>query len=195
MVPRFVLASIALLAVVGAAAAASLSAPDRNGAGHQTASTYRTSAVSVDVEGYATGKELARAATVVVVGAVSAPRGVRASHDGRFVDYHQTLTVQHVLKGQAAGSIELVRSGLSGRAIAEGVRLEDDAPAGALPAGRYVLLLSPSAEPGVYQVVGHTQGALQFNGARTQTTGHHGLQELNGLDLAEVREIVTAAGQ
>ena len=181
---------IAVALVVFAGAAAALGATAFSGGRHATAKKVVRGISEIDyVE---STKELIDKSSVIVYGvATGRPSFTVRSDDGVYGDYFQDVQVRDTLKGQAPSSVTVVRLGLSPAAQANGVQADE--LGGRLPAGPAVYFLQPSAEEGVLQIVGHTQGSLVFgSNGRVAKVETHGFGSFVGLTLAQVKARITA---
>lgn len=144
--------------------------------------------VSADIDYAVDEHDLVRRATLVIVGV---PTGqveeVNATPNGLSADFRQTVRVQEVLKGDVSGdTVRVIRAGLTNNAPQQGVIVEDGLR-GALPPGKHILFLQPSAELGVFQVVGHASGDLPLDTTERVASVRPETQAFAHLDVASVR--------
>lgn len=148
----------------------------------------------VDVEKATDVQTLVTNSELVIVGRpVGQVREVSRGSAG--ADFYQDVRVDMVLKGDLGGkTVRVVRYGLSTDASTGGVRVigADDVQ-GRLKAGRLIVFLQPSAEQGVYQVVGHSSGEMILDAAGRVVSADPQVSGFTGLDiegvLGKIREV------
>lgn len=154
-------------------------------AGTASVRTY----VTADIDSAVDEQDLVNRATLVVVGTPTGKVDEKVTtEDGVFASYYQTVRLHEVLIGETADkTIRVVRAGVSSKmkdkTVVEGLK-------GALPQGKMILFLQPSAEAGVMQVVGHFSGELALDAANKVSTVATEVQIFKGLDIAAVRKKV-----
>ncbi len=125
-----------------------------------------------------------------------APEPIAYSSDGRLVSLAQTIQVLEVLKGPASvPHLRILRLSVTPEAQAQGFRIaNEESFSGPLPPGEYILFLTASAKPGIWAVVGHSQGILALNAwGQVIATGAHGFPAWIGLNLTGIQERVGTA--
>lgn len=154
--------------------------------------------ITADIDYALDEQDMTRKAELIVVGTPTGKLDEKiTTPDGAFATYQQTIQVHEVLKGDAAiSTIRVLRAGVSS-AMQQRNNVKVEGLAGPLSPGKQVLFLQPSADPGVWQVVGHSSGqlALQANG-RVQA-GRPEAKGFDNLSVSEVRQKVQTitAGQ
>ncbi len=181
--------------MAGAVATGLLATGGQAGQQRQTTTTGQANrskiVLSTDIDWAPNEAALVSEASLVVRGTVGSDvRLTPRSPDGLFVDFYLPVQVEEVVGGQDPGSaVTVVWAGLSPSSSAS---VEDpDAGLSATPPspGEYVLFLQPSAEPGVYQIVGHTQGLLSLDASgRVAAVGQGGFRDMVGLTVAEIAQ-------
>lgn len=162
-----------------------------SGGGHPAAAPQNRVVLGADVDNVDSLAALADAASVILIGeATGSPTFVARSPDGDLGDYTQDVEIETVCSGDVlpAAVVPVVRFGASPTSTAT---FETDELGGPLPAGRTVYFLQPSAEPGVLQVVGHTQGTLGINELGVITSvGANGFERLLGVSVVRLGALI-----
>jgi hypothetical protein len=145
--------------------------------------------VSADIDSAVNERDLVNRATLVVVGSPTGEVEEKVTtNDGEFSAYYQTVRVHEVLMGKTADrTVRVVRTGVSSK-MKDNYK-DEDGLRGALPQGRMILFLQPSAEPGVMQVVGHFSGEMVLDSA-DKVSSLVDVKTFKGLEVAAVRKRV-----
>jgi hypothetical protein len=130
---------------------------------------------------------------------LGSPELIAYSSDGRLVSLVQTVQVLEVLKGPTPiPHLRILRLSVTPEARAQGFRIaeEEGGFSGPLPPGEYLLFLTASAKPGIWAVVGHSQGILALNDrGQVIATGAYGFSTWVGMDITDIRERIKAASR
>jgi hypothetical protein len=152
--------------------------------------------VTLDIATAANEQALAHDATLIVVGTpMGKAREVPTSQEPEgpmavqtFSAYYHTVKVHQVLRGAAMGdTVQVVRGGISSAAKAKGI-VSADGDTTALPNGKHILFLQPSAQPEVFQIVGYWSGALQLDANERVKSERQETKGFDGLGIAAVEK-------
>lgn len=141
-------------------------------------------------------KQLIADANLIVVGEILPQVVVPEADDFGGGDYMMTVEVREVLKGAVEGDSPIITVARYGMAPNSGVAHGVDDLAGPMGPGTAILALVPSAAPGIWEILGHTQGELRVKDGRIASkAGVTALNDYQGKRLGEaVREIKRQAG-
>lgn len=165
-IPRRILPLVVILGILGACS-------DSAGVG------------SGDVDDFKDARSAIQHASIIVIGTPEeGARTLRTLPDGDNADYAQDVMVDTVLWGDEVAEVTIVRAGPAGddQETSSGEPLR-----GPLRIGRQVFLLQKSGEPGMYSIVGHDVGAIQFAQGIVEDSP---FPELNGMDTEELQAYV-----
>lgn len=185
---------VAALGIIGIGAAFAFA--DAGATAQPAARTVQL--ISADIDYALDEQDLTRRAELILVGTPTGKIDERSTTaDGTLATYQQTVQVHEVLKGEAvASTIRVLRAGVSS-SMRQRNDIKVEGLAGPLAPGKQVLFLQPSADSGVWQIVGHTSGqlAVQANG-RVQASRPEA-KGFDNLSVPEVRQKIQtlAAGQ
>lgn len=153
--------------------------------------------ITADVDYALDERDLTSKAELILVGT---PTGkideMITTPDSMFANYQQTIQVHEVLKGEAGATVRVLRAGVSSVAQQRN-RVQVEGLAGPLTPGKQVLFLQPSAETGVWQVVGHTSGQIALEANGRSHASRPEAKSFDNLSVPELRQKVQtlASGQ
>lgn len=140
-------------------------------------------------------RELVRRSTLIIRGTpIGKAQFVATSGDKSVGAFYHDVQVHEVLRGRVTSKvIRVLRAGLNPEFRAANLVSHEDLR-GELASGNQILFLEPSADSGVFQIVGHWQGVLRLDPkGRVFGIEEQRLKLFDGLDVAGVRNAIEQA--